>query len=121
MLCGWPIRRLRSGCELRAGFSLSPLLRFVRNGSKKRGSLMLVARNPDIAAVNQRHSLGHRKADPGTGCAAGVGGGTIVAVEDAFAVCHGNYRAKTVHGKDDFSLGMLSADSDSRPKNGVLT
>jgi hypothetical protein len=63
---------------------------------------LLVAGHPDVAAVNQRHSLGHGEPDAGARRAIGVGGRAIIPVEDALAVCHGNYRTVTVHGKNHF-------------------
>ena len=73
-----------------------------------------------MAAVHQRGALGHREADAGARCAVGVGGGAIVAVEDALPVGHGNHRTEAVHGEDHLGIGLGGADGDGGAEDGVF-
>ena len=66
-------------------------------------------------------ALGDGKSDPGAGGAVGVGGGTIVAVEDALAVSDGDYRSKTVNREDDLGVGPRRPNGDGGAKDRVLS
>src|ERR1017187_1041081 len=86
------------------------------DGSIKSGPILLVTCNPYIATVNQRGPLGNREADACAGGPIGVGGGTIVSVEDALAVREGNDRAEAVHREDQLLAGLNGADGDGGAK-----
>ena len=97
-----------------------PLLYRSGDGCVKGCAFFFIAGDPDIPAMDEGRALGDGKTDAGSGCAVGRGGGAVVAIEDAFAVGHGNDRTEAVHRKDHFGFGLQSANGDGGAEDRIL-